>query len=194
MDANDSKPVADRPPTQDLQIIFYPDPRLKKVSPPVKKFDEELANLAKRMFELMREARGVGLAAPQVGKNIRMFIVNHTGKPEDDRVYVNPELFDADGDETSEEGCLSIPGVNVEVARAKTVKIKAQDLAGKEFELSDTGYLPRIWQHELDHLNGTLLTDRMGPTARVEHRKTLKELEDKYAAAAEEKRKPSGKS
>jgi peptide deformylase len=178
----------------DLQIIFYPDPRLKKVSRPVESFDEKLAATAQRMFELMREAKGVGLAAPQVGKNIRMFIINPTGKPEDDRVYINPELFDADGDETSEEGCLSLPGINIEVARAKTVKIRAQDLSGKTFEQSESGYIPRIWQHELDHLNGTMLTDRMGPTARMEHRKTLKELEDKYATAQEEKRRASGKS
>ncbi len=175
----------------DLKIIVYPDPRLKKISRPIEIFDAELAALAQRMFELMREAKGVGLAAPQVGKNIRLFVVNATGKPEDDRVYVNPELFDADGEESGEEGCLSIPGVNIEVARAKTLRMRAQDLSGNAFEQSDSGYLPRIWQHELDHLNGTLLTDRMGPTARMEYRKLLKELEDKYTAEhPEPKKKP----
>jgi peptide deformylase len=171
-----------------LRIILYPDPRLKRVSKPVEKFDEKLGVLTKRMFELMREAKGVGLAAPQVAQNMRLFISNHTGKPEDDRVYVNPELFDADGEEASEEGCLSIPELHVEVTRSKDVRIRAQNLTGETFELTESGYLPRIWQHELDHLNGVLLTDRMGPTARMEHRKLLKDLEDKFAAEKEASR------
>jgi peptide deformylase len=166
-----------------LKIILYPDPRLKRNSKPIEKFDEKLGALAQRMFELMRESRGVGLAAPQVGQNIRLFISNHTGKPEDDRVYVNPELFDADGEETSEEGCLSIPELRVQVARSRAVRIRAQDLTGKVFEITEVGYLPRIWQHELDHLNGILLTDRMGPTAKMENKKLLQDLEEKYAVA-----------
>ncbi|HEX4054550.1 MAG TPA: peptide deformylase [Tepidisphaeraceae bacterium] len=166
----------------ELKIISYPDPRLRRVSVPVKKFDEDLGALARRMFELMREAKGVGLAAAQVGKNIRLFISNHTQKPEDDRVYVNPVLFDADGEETAQEGCLSIPNINVEVVRPKSVRMQAKDLSGNPIEQSEIGYVARIWQHELDHLNGILLIDRMGPTAKVENRKILKELEEKYAA------------
>lgn len=169
---------------EELKIIVYPDPRLRRVSKPVEAFDQDLSALAQRMFELMREARGVGLAAAQVGHNIRLFITNHTGKPEDDRVYVNPELFDADGEETGEEGCLSLPKVNAQIVRAQTVHMRAQDVGGKVFEQSETGFLPRIWQHELDHLNGILIIDRMGPTARMESRKLLKELEDQFAAEA----------
>ena len=97
-----------------LKIILYPDPRLKRNSKPIEKFDEKLGALAQRMFELMRESRGVGLAAPQVGQNIRLFISNHTGKPEDDRVYVNPELFDADGEETSEHSRIARSGCPVQ--------------------------------------------------------------------------------
>lgn len=167
---------------EDLKIIHYPDPRLRKVSANVEVFDEKLAALVSRMFELMREAKGVGLAAPQVGHNIRLFIANHSTKPEDDRIYVNPVLSDADGDETSSEGCLSLPAINVEVPRPKTVKIQARDLAGNPIEQTETGYIARIWQHELDHLNGILIIDHMGPTAKIESRKTLKELEDKFTA------------
>ena len=134
------------------------------------------------MFELMRDAKGVGLAAPQVGQNIRLFVCNHSGKPEDDRVYVNPVVSDAEGEETSEEGCLSLPDIHVEVIRAKTAKMRAKDLSGNPIEQTETGYIARIWQHELDHLNGILIIDRMGPTAKMENRKTLKELEDKYEA------------
>jgi peptide deformylase len=163
-----------------LKIISYPDPRLRKVSAEVEKFDETLLALSKRMFELMREARGVGLAAPQVGKNIRLFVANHSGKPEDDRVYVNPVLSEAEGEEASEEGCLSLPNVTVEVNRAKTAKMTAKDLSGTVIEQLEAGYIARIWQHELDHLNGVLIIDKMGPTAKMENRKILKELEDKY--------------
>jgi peptide deformylase len=173
----------------DLKIIVYPDPRLRRISAPVEIFDDNLGALARRMFELMREAKGVGLAAAQVGHNIRMFISNHTQKPEDDRVYVNPVLLDADAEETAQEGCLSLPNINVDVVRAKSVKIQARDLTGKPFEQTESGYLARIWQHEVDHLNGILLIDRMGPTAKMENRKTIKDMEEAYAARAEENRR-----
>jgi len=163
-----------------LKIVSYPDPRLKRISAPVERFDANLAALASRMFELMREAGGVGLAAPQVGMNIRLFVANPTGKPEDDRVYVNPELYDAEGEESAEEGCLSLPGIKADILRAKAVRLRAKDLQGNVIELADSGYLPRIWQHEFDHLNGTLILDRMGPTAKMEAKKTLKELEEKW--------------
>ena len=165
----------------DVNVIYYPDPRLKKMSKPVEAFDQALADLAARMLELMREHRGVGLAAPQVGRNVRMFVMNATQQPGDDRVYVNPELIDPTGAETSEEGCLSIPGINCDVERSETVILRALDLKGNPVEEHATGYLARIWQHEIDHLNGVLITDRMGPAAKILARRTLKELEDKYA-------------
>ena len=167
---------------EDLQIIQYPDPRLKKVSVPVEAFDESLKALAARMFQLMREARGVGLAAPQVGQNIRMFVMNHSGDPADDRAFVNPELSEAEGSEESEEGCLSLPGLNVRVIRDKTMRIHAKDLDGNDIDQVQTGYIARVWQHEFDHLNGTLITDRMGAVAKMAARKILRELEEKYAA------------
>ena len=167
---------------EDLQIIQYPDPRLKKVSVPVETFDDSLKALAARMFQLMREVRGVGLAAPQVGQNIRMFVMNHSGDPADDRAYVNPELSEAEGSEESEEGCLSLPGLNVRVIRDKTMRIRAKDLDGNDIDQVQTGYIARVWQHEFDHLNGTLITDRMGPVAKMAARKILRELEEQYAA------------
>jgi peptide deformylase len=166
----------------DLRVILYPDPRLKKVSAPVETFDDNLKLLATRMFELMRAHRGVGLAAPQVGINLRMFVMNHTGEPQDDRVYVNPELNEAEGLEEGEEGCLSLPGINVKIDRSKKMHLRAQDVNGKPIDQVESGYVARIWQHEFDHLNGTMLTDRMGPVARMTNRRTLKELEEKYEA------------
>lgn len=167
----------------DLKIIFYPDPRLRKMSKRVTEFGPELAELAGKMLELMRTGQGVGLAAPQVGKNIRMFVMNATGKPEDDRIIVNPVLTDADGEESGEEGCLSIPDVKTDILRGKTLKLTGQDVKGQPIEDVQSGYVARVWQHEMDHLNGTLIIDRMGALAKMSFRRKLKELEEKYAAA-----------
>src|SRR4051812_43294478 len=106
----------------DLKIIFYPDPRLRKSSEMVTQFDQSLKDLASRLLELMRAARGVGLAAPQMGQNVRMFVMNPTGEEGDDRVYVNPVLSEAHGEEEGEEGCLSLPGINAKVWRSKVLK------------------------------------------------------------------------
>ena len=168
---------------EDLKIILWPDPRLKKVSKEVVTFDDTLKALTERMFELMREHRGVGLAAPQVGLNIRLFVMNPTGQPEDDRIYVNPILSEAEGEDEAEEGCLSLPAINVNVWRAKKMRMDAQNLTGQKFQQEATGYHARIWQHEFDHLNGMLLTDRMGPVAKLANRKILRELEEKYDEA-----------
>jgi peptide deformylase len=165
---------------EELKIIHWPDPRLLRSSEPVESFNPELRALADRMLELMREARGVGLAAPQVGQNIRLFVMNHTGKPEDDRVFVNPILDQPDGEEEGEEGCLSLPGVNVKILRSGVVTLAARDVEGHRVEQREAGYLARIWQHEIDHLEGTLLVDRMGPLARMANRRTLKDLEEEY--------------
>lgn len=163
-----------------VSIISYPDPRLKKVSAPITAFDAALRELAQQMFALMREEKGVGLAAPQVARNIRMFVMNATGNPEDDRVYVNPELSEAEGEEEGEEGCLSIPELRVKIFRSRKLRIRATDLEGKPIDESADGYIARIWQHETDHLNGILLTDRMGPVAKIANRSLLKELEEQY--------------
>jgi peptide deformylase len=165
---------------EQLKIILWPDPRLKKVSKPVETFDASLKELADRMFQLMREAKGVGLAAPQVGRNIRLFVMNATGESQDDRVYVNPVLGDGNGEEDGEEGCLSLPDIRINVLRLKELRMQAQDLDGRPIEEAANGFVARIWQHEFDHLNGTLLLDRMGPVARMAARRTLKDLEERF--------------
>lgn len=176
---------------EELKIILWPDPRLKKMSKPVEAFDDSLKALTVRMFELMREHRGVGLAAPQVGINLRLFVMNATGQPEDDAVYVNPVLTEGEGEEEAEEGCLSLPNINVNVWRAKKLHMAARDVQAHPFAQDASGYLARIWQHEFDHLNGTLLTDRMGPVAKLANRRILKELEERYATEhATEAKKP----
>jgi len=171
----------------DLKIVLFPDPRLKKMSQPVAAFDQELKDLITEMFRLMKEHRGVGLAAPQVGVNLRLFVMNATGEEGDNRAYVNPQLLDADGEEEGEEGCLSIPGVNARIWRSEKLKMVAQDVDGRPFEEIGTDLVARIWQHETDHLNGTLITERMGPVARLAARRVLKELTEKYEEAKADK-------
>jgi peptide deformylase len=172
-----------------LQIIQYPDPRLRQRSKSVEAFDDRLKALVARMFELMREDKGVGLAAPQVGISERLFVMNHSGQPTDDRAYVNPELFDITGDEEGEEGCLSLPGITAMINRGQTLRIVAKDVQGNPIEQTASGYVARIWQHEFDHLNGVLITDRMGDVARMMHRKTLRELEREYEEKQPRKKK-----
>jgi peptide deformylase len=164
-------------------IIHYPDPRLKKVSLPVERFDESLEAVALRMLELMRTAKGVGLAAPQVGINRRMFVMNATGEPGDDRIIVNPELSELDGSESSEEGCLSLPELRVQIDRAIYARLRGFDVHGEPIDVSAEGYIARIWQHEFDHLNGIMLIERMGMVNRALHRGLLKDLENTYAEA-----------
>ena len=135
------------------------------------------------MLRLMREARGVGLAAPQVGVLVRMFVMNLTGEPGDEHVYVNPELHDLSGSETAEEGCLSIPGVHVQVRRATRCRLVARDLAGRRVERIGEGLEARVWQHEVDHTQGILILDRMGPSDAIAVRRQLRELEARHAQA-----------
>jgi peptide deformylase len=166
--------------TQDLAIISYPDPRLRTKSETVTQFTPELRELALRMVELMKEARGVGLAAPQVGQNVRLFVINPTGEEDDVHFYVNPVLSEADGEEEGEEGCLSLPNITTKVWRSKNLVMQAQDLEGNPIEERAQGYIARIWQHETDHLNVTLIIDRMGPVAKLAARRVLKELQQKW--------------
>jgi peptide deformylase len=170
---------------ENLTIIRYPDPRLKKVCEPITQFDADLKALADQMFVLMRTAKGVGLAAPQVGITKRLFVMNHTGEPGDDRVYVNPVLTTIDGEYEAEEGCLSLPDIHINVIRANKVRLDAQDLEGNPVSVEKEGFEARVWQHETDHLLGVMLTDRMSFTDKMKHRRRLKEL----SASFEKKKK-----
>lgn len=163
--------------TAALQVILYPDPRLRKVCRDVEQFDEDLAALARRMLELMRQHDGVGLAAPQVGVLLRLFVCNPTGDPRDDHVYVNPRLTDLTGEGDREEGCLSIPDVNVTIRRPAACKMRAVDLQGRPFEEEGSDLLARCWQHECDHLEGRLIIDRMSESDKIANRKAIRQLE-----------------
>ncbi|MCG8409582.1 MAG: peptide deformylase [Phycisphaerales bacterium] len=166
--------------TATLKIIHYPDPLLRKVCKPVEVFDQALASLAERMLKMMHEANGIGLAGPQVGVLRRIFVCNITGDPQDDLVFINPELTDLEGEAEGEEGCLSIPDVTVNVRRALSCTLTARDLKGQAIEKSGTELAARCWQHECDHLNGRLITDRMSEADKIANRRSLKRLESEY--------------
>jgi peptide deformylase len=163
-----------------LRIVLYPNPVLKKRAADVGKFNAEITALVKRMLELMREAKGVGLAAPQVGVGLRVFVCNPTGEPGDDLVCVNPRFTELSGGEEREEGCLSIPGVTVTMRRATQVAMEAFDVDGKPYKTTGTELRARIWQHEMDHLDGRLIVDNMSATDEIANRRAIKQLQDQY--------------
>ena len=164
-----------------LGIIHYPAPRLAEPATPISQFNEGLSRLAERMFELMFAARGVGLAAPQVGLAVRLFVASPTFDLNDRQVYINPQITHPEGTQEGEEGCLSFPGISCKVKRKKIATIRALGLNGSEFERTDEDLAARIFQHETDHLDGRLLVHRMGSVARLTNRRALKKLEEDYA-------------
>jgi peptide deformylase len=163
-----------------LHIILYPDPILKKRAKAVVKFDADIEALARRMLELMHEAKGLGLAAPQVGVGLRLFVGNPTGEPGDALICANPRLGELSGGEEKEEGCLSIPGVTVTMRRATQVVLEAFDLQGRPFQTTGTDLRARVWQHEIDHLDGRLIIDNMSATDEIANRRAIKQLQDQY--------------
>lgn len=179
-----TEPRVLKPPDLDkLRIVHYPNPILKRICAPVEDFTAELEELAEKMLLLVREAEGVGLAAPQVGVPIRLFVCNTTGEAGADLVYVNPRFTEATGAEEKEEGCLSIPGVSVTMRRATHAAIEAFDTRGRPFQKTAAELEARIWQHEIDHLDGRLITDNMSTTDEIGNRRAVKQLEAEYATS-----------
>ena len=171
------------PPLSKLRIVLFPDPILKKKAAEVSQLGEPVRALAERMLELMREDKGVGLAAPQVGVGLRMFVCNATGEPADDLVCINPQLVELSGAEEREEGCLSIPGATVTMRRAVRAVMQAIDVEGRLFQLAQSDLPARIWQHEIDHLDGRLIIDNMSTADEIANRRVLKQLKEKYRAS-----------
>ena len=148
-----------------LEIYTIGEEILREKCKKVEKFDSALDLLVNAMFEKMDEADGVGLAAPQVGVNLRVFVIDdHRGTR---KAFINPEILETSMEECSmEEGCLSIPGVYTNLVRSKKVTVQAQDVNGKTFRLEADDLLARAIQHENDHLNGVLFVDRLDEKTR----------------------------
>ena len=156
-----------------LDILIDGDPRLRQKATKVPKVDDGLRRIAADMWETMEEADGVGLAGPQVGVMRRIITVfvpagmDNDDDPEYAYTLVNPEIIRGYGDVTAVEGCLSIPGLAGEVARRESVTVKAVNLDNKPVRIKAKGYLARVLQHEIDHLDGILYPDRMAPEAQL---------------------------
>lgn len=167
-----------------LRIIKYPDPRLRAVNHRINSFDQTLKKFAADLFEAMYNGDdGVGLAAPQVGVNVRVMVFNETGRRGSDKemVLVNPKVVSTNKQqEDMEEGCLSFPRLFADVERPTQVKVKAQALDGSKFSLTLTGFPARIFQHEYDHLQGVLFHDRMQQSALESIRPGLVKLENSF--------------
>lgn len=140
------------------KITEYPEEVLGKVGEPVTKFDDELAKLCADMFETMYDAEGVGLAAPQIGLSLRLFVMDCEGIK---LVAANPEVISVEGEQSGQEGCLSVGKVPAVLKRGEKARLRAQDLKGEWFEREATGYAARAFQHETDHCDGTLFIDRL---------------------------------
>lgn len=149
-------------------ILHYPDERLRRKAAPIEAITPEILELVEDMKETMYAAPGVGLAAPQIGVSLRLFIVDTASddEPSQLRVFINPEIVKREGTTTWEEGCLSFPGIHEEIERSARVTVRALDEKGKPFELTADDLLGIAIQHENDHLDGVLMIDRMGALRR----------------------------
>lgn len=156
------------------RILHLGEAGLRRDSEPVQEITDELRTIVKDMFETMHKARGVGLAAPQIGVNKRLMIIDIDGNP---LVFINPEILKKSGKETSEEGCLSLPGLRENVQRATKLVARAVNINGKDFEIDAEGLLARAIQHEIDHLDGVLFIDRISKARKLQIRHDLERLE-----------------
>jgi peptide deformylase len=165
-----------------LTILKYPDPKLRRKAQDVRQINKDLKQLARKMLDLMYKENGVGLAATQVGKPLRMLVINLSKKPAGEIVLINPKINKKSGKIHEEEGCLSVPGFSAKVSRHKRILCEALNLDGRKIEI-DTGLIPvteeqsiqdnlsRVIQHEMDHLDGVLFVDYLTE----EEKKALKE-------------------
>lgn len=142
-----------------LKILHYPDKRLHTVARPVEAVDDAIRQLAADMAETMYAAPGIGLAATQVDRHIQMIVVDVSEKRDDLKVFINPEIVEAEGEAIGEEGCLSVPGIYDKVKRAQRIKVRALNLDGEPFELTAEGLLGVCIQHEIDHLKGKVFVE-----------------------------------
>jgi peptide deformylase len=160
-----------------LEILEYPDPRLRKKAAPIDDFGSELQTQIDDMFETMYAAPGIGLAATQVNIHKQLFLVDVSEDKKSPLVFINPEIVELRGVEEMEEGCLSFPGVYAKVERADGLTIKALNREGKPFEMDADGLLAVCIQHELDHIQGKLFVDYLSPLKRQRIRKKLEKAQ-----------------
>ncbi|TLD42792.1 MAG: Peptide deformylase [Candidatus Jettenia ecosi] len=164
-----------------MNIIVYPEPVLRQKAKPLTEINKEVYQKVEEMMELMCQANGVGLAAPQVGWSVRLFIIDVNDSRCEDKVFINPTIIEETGELSKEEGCLSLPGIMSKVIRAQRIKARAYNLKGQKIEIEAEGLAARAWQHEIDHLNGCLFIDKISPANHLSISQQLKEFERSYS-------------
>jgi len=173
-----------------MKIVQYPHPSLRTKAKPVAAIDKDVQLAAGRMLDLMYKHEGLGLASPQVALEYQLLVMNFEGDPEkkeQEYVAINPVIVESKGAVSDREGCLSFPGLYQNIRRAKTVTVQAYNLKGELYEMTCSELPSRVWQHEIDHLNGTLFIDKMSTLGRMGSRKDLD-----YFMAEFEKAKKKG--
>jgi peptide deformylase len=168
------------PDYKDCIITRFPEPVLSKPARPIETIDDSIRQLAERMKDIMVEHQGVGLAGPQAGVNLQIFVASPDGTKENAGVYINPQIDPGGTLQIMEEGCLSLPNIYGKISRYTQCTVRALDLDGKPFAQAGEGLLARIFQHEYDHLQGMMIKDRMSEPAKLRARKTLKRMQEEY--------------
>jgi len=163
-----------------LDILHFPDPRLRTIAKPVQAVDGEISALVADMFETMYQAPGIGLAATQINVHKQIVVIDISEDHDQPLVLINPEIIKSEGEETMDEGCLSVPEVYESVTRAAEVTVRTLDLEGNTQEIQADGLLAVCIQHEIDHLNGKLFVDYL---SRLKFGRIRKKLEKKYKEA-----------
>jgi peptide deformylase len=169
-----------------MKIVQYPHPALRHKADPVTSISKELHLQVGTMLELMYANEGLGLAAPQIAATNRVLVMNFAGDPEaknEEYVAINPVIIEMKGTIEDREGCLSFPGLFSKVRRAKTVKVQAYNLKGELYEMTASELPARVWQHEIDHLDGVLFIDKMGMLGRLNSKRAIEEFVDDFNKA-----------
>ena len=177
-----------------LEIVHYPHPALRWKSRELTKIDAELEDMVQQMFDLMYASRGIGLAANQVALPYRLFVINPTGDREEkdqEMVFINPQITRRNGSEEDEEGCLSLPEIYGPVTRATRIIVDAFDLSGQQFEVDLEDLDARVVQHEYDHIEGVMFTDRVAQSFLPKLQPLIKDLELQFRNRQKEGTIPS---
>ena len=167
------------------RLTRYPADVLAGQAAPVEKIDDNIRQLIEKMVDVMLKNKGVGLAAPQIGVSLRLFIISLDGTRESVKVFINPKVTPMGNLDAVEEGCLSVPNVYTKIRRYKKCKVTATGLDGNKFTEEAEGLFARALQHENDHINGVTIVSRMGQAAKIAHRRQLKKLKEQHEQKSE---------
>lgn len=165
-----------------LEILHFPDPRLRLKAKPVAQVDNQVRQMVKDMFETMYDAPGIGLAATQVNIQLEVIVIDVSENKDEPLCFINPKIISENGTEEMQEGCLSVPGFYENVTRAESVIVQALNQEGEAFELNADGLLAVCIQHEMDHLQGKLFVDYLSPLKRQRIKKKLEKIEKSGSA------------